>query len=382
MKHFQHLSDELLNRLFFIKPADFDKDTELERLKYALGAALYIPAVKTDIFDMLVKRKYLALTTVVLCLEDAIGIEQTNAAMQNLNGLFIDLASAVDENRLSAQNLPLIFIRIRERSQLEKLLNDPFVRQFACGFVLPKYDAKNGECCLKLIDFANKKYGSNLYALPLIESAKVIDKRTRIVELAAIKSSLDAYRHLVLNIRVGGTDFSGLYGLRRGVDFSIYDLRVVSDCLADIINIFNLENDDTVISGPVWEHFSSIEDTQKITMFMKQGKDDLSQQSNTNATAVYGLIKETKLDIANGFIGKTIIHPSQIAIVNAFQAVTYEEYADAKNIVTSGTGGVEKSLYHNKMNEVSPHIRWAKKIMKRAAVYGVLNPNESFTSLF
>ena len=48
-----------------------------------------------------------------------------------------------------------------------------------------------------------------------------------------------------------------------------------------------------------------------------------------------GLLREVILDKANGFVGRTVIHPSHIKYVNAMQAVTNEEYQDAVNILQS-----------------------------------------------
>lgn len=381
MTHFRHLSDELIKHLFYIKPQEFDKNSDINILKYALGATLYIPATKENIHEILLKMKYPALTTVVICLEDAISIEQTSYAIQNLNGFFSKLYKAANENSLVSQELPIILIRIREYAQLEQLLKNPFLRQFACGFVLPKYEAEMGIKCLALIDETNKRFASKLYALPLIESPQVINIQTRLNELKLIKASIDEYKHLILNIRIGGTDFSGIYGLRRSIDFSIYDILVVSNCISDIINAFNFDN-DYIISGPVWEHFSSTAHTQNIINLMKKNNSVPIDNPLINTKAVDGLLKELHLDKVNGFVGKTIIHPSQITFVNAMQAVTYEEYSDARNIVSSSSGGAIKSDYNNKMNEVLPHFKWAQKIIKRTAVYGVLNPNESYTSLF
>jgi hypothetical protein len=150
----------------------------------------------------------------------------------------------------------------------------------------------------------------------------------------------------------------------------------VGDCLCDIINTFCLDG-DTVVSGPVWEYFSSVEETQKTAELYKKG-----ERPAASSSAVEGLIRETRLDLLNGFIGKTVIHPSQIAVVNAFLAVGSEEYEDAKTIAAMDGGGVVCSAFRNKMNEASPHKKWAKKLLSRAAVYGVLKPHETAYSLF
>ncbi len=65
-----------------------------------------------------------------------------------------------------------------------------------------------------------------------------------------------------------------------------------------------------------------------------------------------GLIREIILDKENGFIGKTVIHPTHLIMVNALYVVTHEEYLDAYGILEeNSSGGVFKSTYENKMNE-------------------------------
>ena len=97
--------------------------------------------------------------------------------------------------------------------------------------------------------------------------------------------------------------------------------------------------------------------------------------------AIDGLLREVILDKANGFVGKTIIHPSHSKYVNAMQAVTKEEYEDAIQILDT-SGGVIKSAKSNKMNEINPHKSWAYKIDLRAKAYGVIENEASYIKLF
>jgi citrate lyase beta subunit len=96
--------------------------------------------------------------------------------------------------------------------------------------------------------------------------------------------------------------------------------------------------------------------------------------------AIDGLLREVILDKANGFVGKTIIHPSHARFVNAMQAITEEEYNDALQIIDN-SGGVIKSAAANKMNEMNPHRSWAKKIIMCAEVYGVVENDISYLKL-
>ena len=52
------------------------------------------------------------------------------------------------------------------------------------------------------------------------------------------KDLLAAYRDLVPCMRIGATDLSGLWGLRRSRDFTVYDLAAVRDVIADVVNVF------------------------------------------------------------------------------------------------------------------------------------------------
>ncbi len=96
---------------------------------------------------------------------------------------------------------------------------------------------------------------------------------------------------------------------------------------------------------------------------------------------VDGLMRELILDKANGFIGKTIIHPSHINFVNGILAVTREEYEDAVQVLGT-SGGVVKSGNANKMNEIGPHRLWAEKLVARAEAYGVIESKQSYLELF
>ena len=155
----------------------------------------------------------------------------------------------------------------------------------------------------------------------------------------------------------------------------------VREILADIVNIFG-RNNDYVISGPVWEYFRA----SKQMMFQKlptHNIDDcLMKRIPIVNNEIDGLLREVILDKANGFVGRTVIHPSHIKYVNALQAVTKEEYSDAVNILNCDQGGVFKGESGNKMNEVRPHTNWAKKIYMRSRAYGVIENENDFINLF
>ena len=216
--------------------------------------------------------------------------------------------------------------------------------------------------------------------MPIIEDPEVAYKESRMTELMGIKKILDNFHDLVLQVRVGGTDFSSVFGVRRGVDYSLYDIMTVRECLSDIINVCGRDN-DYVISGPVWEYFRA----PKEMMFEelpKHGIEDyLMRRKPLVNNEIDGLLREVILDKANGFIGRTVIHPTHVKFVNAMMAVTKEEYDDASQIVKTG-GGVIKGSGGNKMNEIKPHTNWAKKTINRARAFGVIENEGAYVKLF
>ena len=94
-----------------------------------------------------------------------------------------------------------------------------------------------------------------------------------------------------------------------------------------------------------------------------------------------GLLREVILDKANGFVGRTVIHPTHVRFVNALMAVTKEEYDDATTILQK-TDGVLKGCGGNKMYEIRPHTNWAKKITSRARAFGVIENESAYMKLF
>jgi citrate lyase beta subunit len=357
-----------------------------------------MPATRSEVAEEIKNGKHEGLTTVILDLEDAIGDQQVGQAEQSLAQQLLQLLSYVRTGMMSEQQLPLLFVRVRSVEQLERLLNGLGESlSLLTGFVLPKFSSDNGRAYFALISEYNRNMHTGagnasdmpvLYGLPILESSKIIYRETRWKELLSIKEILDEYQEYVLNVRIGATDFSSLYGLRRSPDITIYEIAVIRDCIADIINLFGRVGSNYVISGPVWEYFSHRERVFKPQLRVSPFEDALGKpgrhlRMDFISDAVDGLIREVMMDKENGIIGKTIIHPSHIKPVQAMYAVTHEEYMDALEIVERNDGslGVFKSTYANKMNEIKPHLNWAHRIINRSKVYGVLHEQQHFVSL-
>lgn len=344
---------------FFKDPINFTKQTDKEVLKYAIGANMYMPATQKNIFTKLINNEIHDIGAITLCMEDAIDESMVEKAQE----CTLELLDHLHEMRLQKKdmNLPLIFIRVRNTKQFEtfsKMLTKRHLEELS-GFNFPKFNSVNGRQYFTTLKELSETHNEILYGMPIIEDENVMFKETRFFELEQIQKVLLDFQEYVLNIRVGGTDFSSIYGLRRSVNTTIYDIKVVADCLKDILNFFLRQNCGYVVSGPVWEYFSWDKESKEIK----------------------GLERELDLDIQNGFMGKTIIHPSQINTVNRKYIIGYNEYMDAKAIMEA-SGGVFKSIGGNRMNEVAPHKNWAKKVLAKADIFGVFDNscNEDMTA--
>lgn len=369
------------NFKFVKEPEEFNKYTDRSVLQFCLGASMYMPGHK-DFIDAILTHKYPGLTSMVMCFEDACKIEDVPKAEANSLHTLDVLSQKLEDGEISYADIPLLIFRVRNLEQFKHFAEQlkPRYLKVLTGFNFPKFNSDNGEGYFAYLKELNDHFGEIIYGLPIIEDSTVAFKETRMEQLLGIKRILDRYKQLVLNVRVGATDFSSCFGARRDVEYTIYDIMTVSDILLDILNIFTRRG-DYVVSGPVWEYFK----VKKSMRFQELPKinlqESLMRREPLVSAEVDGLMRELVLDKANGFIGKTVIHPSHINYVNGFLAVTKEEYEDALQVLST-SGGVIKSSSANKMNEIGPHRLWAERLVARASAYGVIENKQSYLSLF
>lgn len=366
---------------FYKAPTEFCKYTDREMLQYCLGATMYMPGTK-DFASAIIDKKYPGLTSVVLCFEDACRLEDVPAAEDNSFQLLNLISDKLDAEEISYRDLPLIIFRVRNIEQFHNFAErlEPRQVRLITAFNFPKFNSINGEEYYQYLQELNEKFGEVIYGMPIMEDRKMAFKESRMEELLAVRAILERYKNLVLNIRVGGTDFSSCFGVRRGINYTIYDIMPVRDCLADILNVFSRDNEYT-LSGPVWEYFRASKEMRWKSLPEFDFTETLIKREPIVNDAVDGLLRELILDKANGFVGKTIIHPSHLNFVNGMLAVTREEYEDACQILQT-SGGVIKSANANKMNEIGPHKNWAEKIYMRAMAYGVIENESDYLKLF
>ena len=313
--------------------------------KYSVGALLYSPAINKNVAGLVISEQLIQPYSLALCLEDTISENTVELAEKQLAITLKTIAAELSGN---AFYLPKIFIRVRSSSQLLRICEEISEwSHIVKGFIFPKYSLDNADEYNSAMIEINSSSEHKFYMMPILESRDIIDFSSRYKVLLNLKEKIDSVKDIVLNIRVGGNDFSNEFAVRRHYDETIYDILPIANLLGDILTVFSREY---VVSGPVWEYFSSENEEWKT-----------------------GLRNELKLDRLNGFIGKTVIHPKQISIVNEALKVTNKDYEDAKEILNWDENGllVGKSFAGERMNEVKTHINWAFKTMTLAQIYGV-----------
>ena len=360
-------------------PGEFNKYTDRDTLQYCLGATLYMPGTK-DIKEKVVNHK-LDVTSFVMCCEDAIKEEDLPAAEQNILDHMDYFADLIEAGKLTYDDIPLIFVRVRNPEHFKSFAARITQKQASVltGFNFPKFNSENALGVLRTLVEVNSRLGVVLYGMPILEGPEVAFRELRNKELLLLRNILEPYKDLILNVRVGGTDMSSLFGVRRGINSTVYDIMPVRDALSDIINFFN-RYCDYCVSAAVWEYFRAYKDDDIDDVIKRNFHSALIKGQDIVNPAIDGLLKEVMIDRANGFVGKTIIHPTHAKFVNAMFTVVEEEYNDAVQILNT-SGGVIKSEGGGKMNEIGPHHRWAEKIVKRADVYGVVKNEDSVLSL-
>ncbi|SKB24923.1 Citrate lyase beta subunit [Acetoanaerobium noterae] len=378
MRHYMHLSDSELNKIFYKKPEAFDNTTKKNQLRYALGATLYLPATKY-IAPYLLEKRYSHLTSFVMCFENLIEERNINIAEKTLLNTLRTLKMAENENRINKDELPLFFIHVKDPLQFERLyeilIKEKDIISYISGFFLPKFNSNNADAYLSTVKKI-RLISEYIYALPIIESKEIISLASRISELITLEKTIFEYRDMILGIRIGGSYINSVLGVNSLEAMSIYDVGITASIIYDIINSFiNLSYEDIAIYSSSWD--------KKITSFQTVSKSSNAFDQNkviynhafTHDPSLDGFIREILLDKLNGCVGKTVVYPNQISIVNALYSVERKDYELALSINSSN----EPSLNYGE--QINNKI-WSNKILSLSKIYGVLNENYSAVDLF
>lgn len=311
---------------------------------YSVGPLLYCPANNKAIAAHIIEERFGRCFSLALCLEDTIA----DAHVAEAEHILIRTLRCLYRHTMERSfYLPKIFIRVRDPEQTTRLIY--LLREslsVVTGFIFPSFSPDNADAHIRAVMTANEHAPKPLYMMPIYESPCLVDPRSRYEILYSLKDKLKQVEDLILNIRVGGNDLCHIFGFRRHVTESIHKIGPVAGILSDIVTVYGT---DYVVSGPVWEYFNGDGWTQ-------------------------GLINEIADDRACGFIGKTVIHPDQIHIVNAAYQVSSDDLADALSILNWDRAShslVAANPKKERMNEYKTHCNWAIQTLFLAQAFGI-----------
>ena len=291
---------------------------------YALGATLYMPATRPDILEVVFGEKIQGLRSLVLCLEDAVAETDVQQALNNLKQLLSEIEARGGRSPLG----PILFVRPRD-SAMAGLLNEWPLMRHIDGFVVPKL------CLSNLREWQQAVSCDELMLMPTLETPEVFDPGAMIELRSALLEYLPGR---IIALRIGGNDLMGALGLRRTPTMTLYStpMGYVIPMLCGIMGAAGF-----ALTAPVFEQL--------------------------NAPQL--LEQELALDIAHGLVGKTAIHPSQIAVIHRALQVTLEDLNSARQIQCDTAPAVFK--FNGAMCEPATHSKWAQMIIERAHWQGV-----------
>lgn len=291
---------------------------------WALGATLYMPATRPDLLDVVFGKKLAGLRSMVICLEDAVAFSDVEVGLLNLARLLKSIESLGGRD----DSHPLLFVRPRDANMASILSQWPLIGLID-GFVVPKISMEN------IQSWRSACSNSELFLMPTLETPEVFNPSAMSDLGHALR---DAFHSRIIALRIGGNDLMGCLGLRRSNSVSFYQtpMGYVIPMLAGVLG-----SQGFYLTAPVFERIDS---------------HDM-------------LTEELRLDVANGLVGKTAIHPVQINVIHNELKVDATDLQSAEKILESSSPAVFKM--NGAMCEPATHAKWAQSILERAKWHGV-----------
>lgn len=289
--------------------------TKIDFIK--LGGTLFVPASHQKLGDIVTRKVFKNLKSLVIDFEDGLRASALDESMVSLG-----------ENLLTlTEDKPYIFLRARDEKHLEELLKLKDIVKID-GFVLAKFSLKNAQNYLSVLE------NRDFVIMPSIEGKELFNQG----DLLKLRDILLTHKEKIVLVRFGLEDMLRQLSMKRSCENSIFDFCAPNSVLGTFIAIF--KSSGFAISGGVYPCFKD-ED---------------------------GFKKDVKRDLKEGLFSKTIIHPNQIEIINELYKVTREEFEEASAICQS------KDVVFNLNDEMAEKITMnphSEIILKRAKNYGI-----------
>ena len=291
-----------------------------------LGATLYVPATHKDLLQIADGELLGALRSVIFCTEDAVADRELSYSLFNLSLVLQQMIERPGTER---------FVRVRNPDVMQRVLEMPGVEKLT-GFVLPKTTHHNFDAYFKQV----RKTGFML--MPTLETVEVFEE----TEMKLFRQCLEqpGVRDHILALRIGGNDLLALLGIRRPRNMTIYRTPL-GPVISKLVTTFRLYG--FALTAPVFEHLDN--------------------------PAL--LAQEMEEDLAHGMVGKTAIHPSQIALIEQHYRVPSTDIEVAMRIMDAASPAVFEM--HDSMCEVATHRAWAHRVVEQARVFGIHHAGDS-----
>ena len=285
----------------------------------SMGASLYLPANHKHLMEVANGERLGHTRSLIFCTEDAVADADLSWALFNLSVVLANMKTEVGAER---------FVRVRNLEVMTRVLAMPGVDKLT-GFVLPKCTRHNFDAYYRLIR------DTDHMLMPTLETAEVFSDK----EMRLFREVLEApgVRNRILALRIGGNDLLALLGLRRPRGMTIYRTPL-GPIIARLVTTFRPYG--FVLTAPVFEHL------------------DLPEL----------LDQEVMEDMAYGMVGKTAIHPSQIALIEQHYRVKARDLEAARAILDVNSPAVFRM--HDSMCEVATHRAWAQRMVEQSKVFG------------
>ena len=311
---------------------------------YQLGASLYMPATRKDIWQVIKRDKLPTINSIIICLEDAVSHADVEMALTQLQTLLHTWATHLDSINEPSDNAndtkhqpqqptrPLVFVRPRSPMMLQQLAAFEHI-DLLDGFVLPKVDMYS----LSNWRMACQNLSAEQLLMPTLETAALFDQHHNQELAIAFK---EAFVQPIFALRIGGNDLFSALRLRRPKNNIVYDTPI-GTLAYQLLSCFVPHG--FYLTAPVFEYLDSP------TLFMQ----------------------ELTRDVGLGLVGKTVIHPSQIALVQQAYCVPTSVLDEAEAILHAEAKAVFK--YNDTMLEPATHRAWATEVVNRAQVFGTID---------
>jgi citrate lyase beta subunit len=280
---------------------------------------LYVPANHKDLAEIANGDLIPQARSLIFCTEDAIADRELSYSLFNLSVVLANMRVDVAADR---------FVRVRNTEVLERVLAMPGADKLT-GFVLPKITRHNFDNYYRLLRHTEH------VLMPTLETAEAFDDQ----EMQGLRTVLEApgVRHRILALRIGGNDLLALLGLRRPRGMTLYRTPL-GPVISRLVTTFRPYG--FMLTAPVFEYL------------------DLPEL----------LDQEVIEDLAHGMIGKTAIHPTQIAPIEQHFKVSPQDLAVARAILDQSAPAVFRM--NDAMCEVATHRAWAERTVEQSRLFG------------